>query len=385
MWSFSSLKEIEACPRRWMLSRADYPDMWARHGYPSLPVAAAIFGDVVHGVIERLVKELGAAGIRSPSAGVVVGLLGSLGGWRGIVLDAIDQSLTSFTGNPRVTSGRLERVRDELIRRAPVAADQVKTFFGRGVLPTAEESSTRHVTEPSLGPKQRYPTGPGAHAELEVTADELRLTGRIDLLHIDEADVTATDFKTGAEDARHDDQVRLYAMLWDLDRQANPDRRPATQLRIVYPTHERVVVAPDAAQLRELEATTAKRVQVADSATQDTPPMAKPSRETCQFCNVKHLCDAYWPLIPPDIKETSPDVWFDFEGRILRPNGPRSWYMESLGAPVTEVLVRTVEPNVAFPVGRRVRLLDVRRTQDLDDAERLVISMTAISEWYPVS
>jgi hypothetical protein len=385
LWSFSSLKEIEACPRRWMLSRADYPDMWARHGYPSLPVVTAIFGNVVHGVVERLIKELGAAGISSPSAGDVVGLLGSLGGWRGIVLDSIDQSLRSFTRNPRVSSDRLERIRDELVRRAPEAADQVKAFFGRGALPAAKGSSTHHATESAPGPKRRYPAGLGAHAELEVTADELRLTGRIDLLCIDEADVTGTDFKTGAEDAGHDDQVRLYALLWDLDRQINPDRRPATQLVVAYPFLERVVEAPDAAQLRVLETTTAKRVEAADSATQDTPPTATPSKETCQFCHVKHLCDAYWPVIPPGITEASPEVWFDFEGRVQRPNGPRSWYMESLGAPPTEVLVRTVETNVAFPVGMRVRLLGVRRSQDPDDAERLVISMTNTSEWYPVS
>ena len=116
LWSYSSLKEIEACPRRWMLSRAGYPELWERHGYPPLPVVAAVFGNAVHGVVERLIKELGKAGITSPSAADVVGLLGSLGGWQGIVLESIDHCLRTFEathGSPRM---RLDRVRDELIQ-----------------------------------------------------------------------------------------------------------------------------------------------------------------------------------------------------------------------------------------------------------------------------
>lgn len=118
-WSHSSLKEIEACPSQWMLSRADYPDLWQRGGYPPLPVVAAIFGNVVHGVVEHLAKELSIAGITSPSAGDVVGVLGALGGWRGIVLDAIERELSKLSGNPRITLERIDRVRNELVRRAP--------------------------------------------------------------------------------------------------------------------------------------------------------------------------------------------------------------------------------------------------------------------------
>ena len=58
MWSYSSLKEVESCPRRYVLSRADYPDLWDNHGYPRLPNPAAIKGDVVHGSLEIIVKAL---------------------------------------------------------------------------------------------------------------------------------------------------------------------------------------------------------------------------------------------------------------------------------------------------------------------------------------
>lgn len=385
LWSYSSLKEIEACPRRWMLSRADYPDIWEPRGYPSLPVAAAIFGNVVHVVVERLAKELGAAGITSPSAGDAVGLLGSLGGWRGIVIDAIERELARLDGNPRITSERADRVRDELIRRAPEAVDQVKAFLGRGRLLAAEALNHDGETEEPNIPRQRYPVGFGVHVEREVTAEALRLTGRIDLLVVDDADVTVTDFKTGAEDNAHDDQVRLYALLWQLDSQTNPTSRLATQLRVSHPSHERSVKTPDANQLHAIETATAARIETADTITQNPPPTATPSEENCRYCHVKHLCDAYWPAIPPAVTKVSTEQWFDFEGRVLRPNGSRSWFVETLAEPTAEVLVRTDKTDVAFPVGKRVRLLGVRKSQDPDSPERLVISMVGTSEWYPVS
>lgn len=384
LWSYSSLKEMDACALRWMLSRAEYPELWTRRGYPSLPVAAAIFGNVVHGVIERLANQLAAEGVAAPNAADVVGVLASLGGWRGIVLDAIERELERFEGNPRVSSERLERVRTELIRRAPAAADQVKAFLGRGSWPTPKNATGHDAGSSADAPKQRTPAGPGAHLEREVTSGALRLTGRIDLLRIDAKDVTVTDFKTGEEDEGHDEQVRLYTLLWDLDRATNPARRPASQLRVAYPSHERTVSAPTEVELRQLESVTAAPISAVDAVTKGTSPIASPSAETCQFCQVKHLCDAYWPAIPPSITDVSTEDWFDFEGRVLRPQGLRSWYVETADTPSREVLVRTVETNVAFPEGDRVRLTGVRRTIDPDTEDRLVISMVATSEWYPV-
>lgn len=384
LWSYSSLKEMEACPRRWMLSRATYPDLWGRPGYPALPVVAAIFGNVVHGVVERLVQSLADAGIESPTPAAVINVLSEQGGWRGIVMKEIEHQLARFDENPRVGAERVERVRDELIRRASQAADQVKVFLGRGTLPTGRGASTGDGSASRKAKSLRLPATPGTHAEREVCAEALRLTGRIDLLVIDEADVTVVDFKTGGEDAGHDDQVRLYALLWHLDDQTNPEGRPATRLEVAYPSRTRSVEPLDRTALSALEGAVATRIAAADSITEATSPTATPSPEGCQSCQVKHLCDVYWPTIPPAVSEASTEEWFDFEGRALRPHGTRSWYLEATN-PAAEVLVRTVETNVPFPKGARVRLLGVRRTIDPDSEDRLVISMVSTSEWYEVS
>lgn len=364
-----------------MLSRATYPDVWDRRGYPQQPVAAGVFGNVVHGVVECLAEALADAGIESASPGAVIGVIGAQGGWRGIVLKEIDHQLARFDDNPRVSRERIDRLREELVRRAPQAADQVKTFLGRGALPAGR--STAASGESSGQVPKRLPVTSGTHSEREVCAEDLRLTGRIDLLVVDDTDVAVVDFKTGDEDPGHADQVRLYALLWHLDDQTNPDSRSATKLELAYPSHIRSVEPPDSAALAALQAAIVERIAAADEVTTVTAPSATPSVEGCQFCQVKHLCDTYWPRIPPKVSEATTEDWFDFEGRVLRPQGSRSWFLETDDA--TQVLVRTVETNVPFPAGDKVRLLGVRRTIDPDKDTRLVIAMVSTSEWYAVS
>jgi len=65
LWSFSSLKEAGACQRRYALARASYPDLWDGRGYPRVPALAALFGVVVHGALDTIVKALVAAGCES--------------------------------------------------------------------------------------------------------------------------------------------------------------------------------------------------------------------------------------------------------------------------------------------------------------------------------
>ena len=56
--SYSQLLKIEACPYGWALSRAKYPDIWDRDGYPERPGVKAIIGSIVHVGIEKIIKNL---------------------------------------------------------------------------------------------------------------------------------------------------------------------------------------------------------------------------------------------------------------------------------------------------------------------------------------
>lgn len=365
-----------------MLERADYPALWDRRGYPVVPVRAAVFGSVVHLIIERLSHAMGTTD-DAVARLTIVDVLRALGGWAQIAEAAVDEALADFDDSPRVSQAALDRLRDDLVRRVPDAVDQVKLLLrDRPSITTPVRAAP--AADSALREAPRHPATPGTHIERTLTVEDLRLSGHLDLLSIDEVDVAITDFKTGAESEEHDDQVRLYALLWRFDAFTNPTGRPATKLSIAYSSHERAVPTPDVQEMLALQASTGARIAAADASVMSASPPALPSQEACQFCQVRHLCDAYWVSVPPTITCAPLDEWFDMEGRVSRRNGSRSWVFETLDQPTLEVLVRTLETDVPFPVGRRVRLLGVRRSVDPDAPERLVISLSTASEWYPL-
>src|SRR5438128_6167766 len=93
--------EIDACPRRWALCAADYPDLWGGRGYPSRIQIHALAGSVVHLALETITKHLirvGCPSVEHPSATVA---LKELGGYTKVVHDCIDRVLERFAKNPR--------------------------------------------------------------------------------------------------------------------------------------------------------------------------------------------------------------------------------------------------------------------------------------------
>ncbi|MGP3955615.1 PD-(D/E)XK nuclease family protein [Nonomuraea sp. 3N208] len=371
-WSYSSLQEMEACPRRWMLSRAEYPELWGKRGYPPLPVAAALFGDVVHAALEIIVRKLVAAGCMSPRTAEAAQVLRDLGGITAVVEMALHDRLAMLDGNPRLDNDRMKRISVELRDRVPHARSQVQVYLSRTVLPAtpwgAGSQSDSDTLARGLG---RRPAGPGTHPEIPLVAEALRLIGRVDLLAVTQDRVGITDYKTGVEDPGHLDQLRLYALLWDLDRIANPDRRPATELTAAYPSRDVTISAPDETQLRNLEETMRQRIAAAETELVASVPKALPSKQKCALCQVRQLCDAYWEQAP-DALTLSTGTWFDCQGVVGPQNGTRSWWLLSERSGQKTMLLRTGATMPVLPPGRRVRLLNLQ----LDDPVTRVTSAT---------
>ena len=77
---------------------------------------------------------------------------------------------------------------------------------------------------------------PGTYPEQVVADDALRFVGVVDLLEVTEHGAEIVDFKSGSPDIAHEEQLLCYSALWKHDRGRNPEGRPATRLRIVYPS-----------------------------------------------------------------------------------------------------------------------------------------------------
>lgn len=376
LWSYSSLKAVETCPRRYVLARAQYSDIWDRAGYPEVPSVAALFGDVVHDSLETIVRALTNQGCTSASGQQAIAVLKELGGYSAVAKKALANRLKSLESNPRLAGERRQRLQDQLEQRIPEVREEVQHYLHRMALAPRTRSGSG-----SGGEGPRYTRSVGSHPEATLQADDLRLWGRVDLLTVGHAKVDITDYKTGAENESHLDQLRFYAVLWDQDTVSNTSRTPLGMLTAAYPNHEVTIDAPDTPQLQLLVEAFASRVAAADELVQSDEPAAQPG-EQCAFCSVRPLCSAYWPTTP-DPATLKRGSWFDFEGIVIERNGIKSWWLHDLRTK-NPLLLRTTSAHHSFEPGQRLRLLGLRRDEDPED-KGVVAVLTQTSETFFVS
>lgn len=377
VWSFSSLREAEECPRRWMLSRATYPDVWNHDGYPRRMSVAILIGNVVHQVLERILRALyarGCASIESPQA---VDVLKELGGYSNLIKETIEEELGRLEDNPRMATS-MNGIRVTLLSKVPEVRQRVQALIARTKL-TGRLSGNGGSEN---APRQRS-LGDGSHPEVNLRVPELRFQGRIDLLTIDSGTCTITDFKTGTVDDGHAAQLKTYALLWSRDRELNPNEYPVEQLVLAYETQDDVLEAPTAAELTILAAELSDRINWAKSELQLRPVPARPSLSMCRRCNVRHMCDDYWDRhLDTFASEDRDDSsgFLDRQVRVVEQNGPRSWLVEvESGSQRTVLRTPTGTPN--FAAGDHLRLLGLAATR-IDDTDVAVLTMTQSSEFY---
>lgn len=357
------LKDVAACPRRYALERANYPELWARAGYPPLPTAPALFGNVVHGALEVVIKALTEAGVESLEAVEATEVLREIGGLTAVVEEVATRQLAPLDANPRLDDDRRRRIGRELRAQTAEARGQVQMYLSRtDFVPGAARVSVQ--SRGTGGPLRRSALGQGSHAEVRLIIDELRLLGRLDLLTINGTAVDIVDYKTGAESTEHQDQLRLYALLWDRDQVANPAHLETASLTAAYRDRDVTVQVPSASELQGLAATLAGEVQKADAELISGEPTPVPSEVNCRRCEVRQLCAAYWEEVVPKFAEIPDGTWFDYQGTVDEQHGLHSWWLVGDAGDTPEFLLRTQPSRRLFAEGDRVRFLGLRRESD---------------------
>jgi hypothetical protein len=377
-WSYSSLREATECPRRWMLSRANYPELWSHWGYPPRPSLPALIGDVIHGVLETLLRSFRSNGCTSLADPAMVGVLKDLGGYTTLVEHGIEEQLDRLTENPRIND-RLGPLRTALRVKVPEIRQRVQAVIAR--MPFQSVDSGPESTDSRTG---RGPLSYGFHPEVELRVPALRLAGRADLMSIAEDACEITDYKTGAPDPHHADQLRLYALLWSRDDELNPGSLPVRRLILSYPSHDVDVEPPSAAELEDLASSTTGQIHIAETALRQRPPPAYPDPAMCRLCNVRQLCAEYWTgLEPTSVRSKTETDWFDFEGTVTKQNGARSWLLAA-NTDDASFLLRTSSETVPFKVGDHLRLLNLHREED-PEASLPIATLTQASEVFTVN
>lgn len=381
-WSYSSLKQVEDCPRRYSLTRASYPDLWERNGYPQTPVPAALFGEVVHGAVERILKAFVEADCTSAKSAEAVTVLKALGGYSAVAEQILKSRLAQLDDNPRLQSEQGRRLARELDNRIPDARREIQEYLSR--MPSLPRITSASPGDCKISSAERtsgrFEIASGPYPELDLAAESLRLVGRIDLLTLEADGAYITDFKTGTEDPSHQEQLLTYALLWARDRVVNPHRSPLRELRVAYPSRDVVFPTPDDEALAELESNLLARIQAADDSVEAAVPDARLS-DRCGRCGVRPLCADYWEDRAKAAVPSTDGEWFDLEGTVVDQHGAKSWDVQLEGGR-GPILVRTPSQSDTLPIGRSVRVLKVRRVVDPDDPDALIAAMWAGTETF---
>lgn len=379
-WSYSALVQVEACPLRYCLERAIYPDLDGRKGYPSLPSVPAMLGNIVHGALEVVVKAMADAGVDSPHAEAATRVIRDLGGFTAVIEAELARQMAPLANNARVSKDRQRRIALDLEAKISDVRAQVQTYLSRTrfVPCTARVRGALDGSQPSE--PERYELREGSHAEVELVAEELRFRGRVDLLTISGDQVAIVDYKTGSEADVHADQLRLYALLWSVDRAKNPRHLPVASLTAAYCDHDTSVDLPSDDDLATYSVELAARIVEAEREISSGAPAARPSQDNCRYCPVRQLCTVYWASVPPQLVNTQRGDFFDYEGVIGEQNGQRSWWLlNDTGDP--ELLLRTTTPTPPFEVGDRVRFLGLRHDNN-PELEFPIGSLTVATEGF---
>lgn len=379
----SSLKEIEACPRRWALAAAAYPHVWNRAGYPPRLSLPSLTGTVIHLVLETIARALTRAGCTSVSDPACAQVMRDLGGYTKLTSDSVSSILARFTDNPRAAP-LMEVTARKLRAQIPEMRARAQAILARVQLHPKKVGQVGG----SKG-RVRGPLADGSHSEVELRAPRIGWKGKVDLLTLSDAGVEIVDFKSGARDDSHAFQVRVYAFLWSADAEMNPSKTRIDKLTLSYRDGDVDVAPPTETELPPLERELVARRNSAFEAISERPPKARTTAENCRFCSVRQLCESYWdPSVVVDPDGDDGAAFGDVEITIVRRHGPSSWdglvtasrRLISRGT----VLLRASTPGMDLRSGDRVRILDARVVDEEEDGLS-VVTMTAMTELFRVS
>jgi len=339
----------------------------------------ALVGDIVHGSLDLILRALhqsGCASIADPSA---VEVMRNLGGYSELIDRLIELQMRRLEANPRMAR-RVPSLRTTLRSRVPEIRQRVQATIARATLIPPSTAAPSPASTPTA---IRAPLGHGSHPEVPLQAPELRLVGRADLITIADDSCAIVDYKTGAPDEHHAEQLRMYALLWARDAELNPEGLPATALTLSYATHDEQVDPLKSAELEALAQELVARIGAVEDELRLRPPPARPTEPMCRLCSVRHLCEDYWSRIASAGTAPVSRDFVDRQGTIVSQNGPRSWLIEvqPRGA---RILLRTPTEDPGFKVGDEIRLLDVLLAHDEDSGD-VAITITQASEIFQLA
>lgn len=289
VYSYTSLRQIEKCPLAWQLQNSKYAHF---ERYPVRPNPAGIEGEIVHEVVERLLREVAGQGmpaIASESFKKCVyafDLPSSIG-------KAIEQHLEVVKQHPRGRGFRLlcsiQDLQNKVVRlfREQYAklksADCLNVEFNK-LSTTREFYSNKKNNEYLLELlKKRI-----VLTEVSLTSEYPPFKVKIDLIVIDKNnDIVISDLKSCKFNNECIDQLLLYSTILKIVSKIVADRINAVCIDRI----ESIDIKSDL--LDKYYSDLIVRIAEANNFLAKTPAEARPN-DKCRFCSCRQLCDKYW-------------------------------------------------------------------------------------------
>jgi hypothetical protein len=283
--SYTSLTSVERCPRQWQLLHSRYGNL---DRFPARPNPAAVEGDIVHHILDRLFRTLAVRGMPAQGTAAFREGVGAVD-IHNSVRRLVEEHEGLVARHPRGGGFRLRAGPQQLANRV------VRLF--RELY--AEAITTYRATAPR-GPVARapqgLPSGPallallrerGALSELTLTHPGLTFFGTLDLVWSDRGTAVIADFKTGQVRPEHKKQIAYYSILWWRCSGSAPGRA-----EVRYPGRMESLVL-NTELLAEIEGELTRRIAAAAGALRLVPAEARLG-EHCRQCDVRQFCDPYW-------------------------------------------------------------------------------------------
>jgi hypothetical protein len=328
--------------------------VWDGRGYPPLVTESQLKGSVVHLVIERITGALRESGVQDLESDVGISVLRQLGGFQGLISDAIGVTLKRNEDNPRF-SPHAARAKRDLERSVP----QMRNYIKARLLTLALHHGGG---APLPAPSSDGRLGLGLRTEVFLSVSSLRLHGVVDLIDVQHDYVRIIEYKSGDPSPSHADQVRMYEVLWAEDMAKNPEATPIRNIILQYPQQSQEMSPFSEGEMRSFRVDLVKRIDRAFAAISSPRPSANVAPDTCRYCDVRHLCDEYWQSARKAMEVTAEGIK-DLEAVFGNQHGAHTWNVRTSGPREEPALLSLSDSasvgRLSLLSGLRYRLLGV--------------------------
>ena len=373
IWSASTLNEVEECPKRFALRRANFPEIWSRAGFPNRISAAQVKGIVVHEVVSMIMNSVQISS-ESPEM-CIMSFLKERGGYLELLKITLEKELLSASSNPRAEL-MVETIRREVLADLSELRGQVQ-YFVKESINKVPAINTRLDNLEINGKASNTFQIPPINSEYKIVDSEFPIEGYLDLLLTNEDIDHIIDYKTSKTiHGEYSDQLSLYAWLWN--RSAKNLRKGDCRIEVISGANlseSRVIKIDD---LPTIQINVLDRIKSAEQSITGEIA-AKPSIDSCKFCAVKVLCSPYWNM---NENQSTEAKWSDMRIKTMGNLGGNAWSVSILSDDTPAMLIVGDRDDGSIEIGQEFRLLNAYKNEDEETG--VVIRLSQNSEIFKV-